>query len=63
MISTSPIEKIGITETCVDTAGRDFEGECRHPGYSLFHLDCAGSAGGGVMVYAKRYLNPVKFQL
>ena len=44
----------------VDTDDRDFEGEYRHPGYSLFHLDRAGRAGSGVMLYAKRHLNPVQ---
>ena len=50
MISTEPVKIIGITETWVDTAGRDFEGEYRLPGYSLFHQDRAGRAGGGVML-------------
>ena len=45
MIYTEPVEIIGITETWVDTAGRDFEGEYRLPGYSLFHQDRAGRAG------------------
>ena len=47
MISTEPVEIISITETWVDTAGRDFEGEYRLPGYSLFHQDRAGREGGG----------------
>ena len=47
MISTEPVEIIGITETWVDTAGRDFEGEYRLHGYSLFHQDRAGRAGVG----------------
>ena len=63
MISTESVEIIGITETWVDTAGRDFEGEYRLPGYSLFHQDRAGRAGGGVMLYAKRHLNPVQIPI
>lgn len=63
MISTAPVEIIGITETWVDTAGRDFEGEYSLPGYSLFHQDRAGRAGGGVMLYAKRHLNPVQIPI
>ena len=55
MISTEPVEIIGITETWVDTAGRDFEGQYRLPGYSLFHQDRAGRAGGGVMLYAREF--------
>ena len=47
MISTEPVEIIGYTKTWVDTAGRDFEGEYRLLGYSLFHQDWAGRAGGG----------------
>ena len=58
MISTTPVEITGITETCVDIAGRDFEGKYRLPGYSLFHQNRAGRAGVGVMRYAKRHLNP-----
>ena len=60
MITTEPVEIIGITETWVDTAGRDFEGEYRLPSDSLFHQDRAGRAGGGVMLYAKRHLNPIQ---
>ena len=63
MISTEPVEIIGITETWVDTAGRDFEGKYRLPGYSLFHQDWAGLAWGGVMLYAKRHLNPVQIPI
>ena len=63
MISTEPVEIIGITETWMDTAGRDFEGEYRLPGYSLFHRDRAGRAGGGMMLYAKRHLNPVQIPI
>ena len=63
MISTEPTEIIGITETWVNTAGRDFEGEYRLPGYSLFHQDRAGRAGGGVMLYAKRPFNPVQIPI
>ena len=39
------VEIIGITKTCVDTAGREFEGKYRLPGDSLFHQDQAGRAG------------------
>ena len=47
MISTL-VEIIGITETWVDTADRDFEGKyCLH-GYSLFHQDCGQACGVGV---------------
>ena len=58
MISTSTVEIIRITETCVDTAGSEFEGEYRLPVYSLFHQDRAVRAGGSVMHYAKLHLNP-----
>ena len=63
MISTEPVEIIDNTETWVDTAGRDFEGVNRLPGYSLFHQDRTGSAGGGVMLYAKSHLNPVQIPI
>ena len=39
MISTTPVEIIGITETWVDTAGRVFEGEYRLPGYSSLPVE------------------------
>ena len=49
-ISTEPVEIIiGITETWVDTAGRDFGGEYRLPGFSLFLKDQAGRARGSLM--------------
>ena len=63
MISTETVEITGITETWVDTAGRDFEGEYRLPGYSQFHQDRAGRAGGGVMLYANRHLNPIQIPI
>ena len=62
-ISTEPVEIIGITKTWVDTADRDFEGEYRLPGYSLFYQDRVGRAVGGVMLYAKRHLNPVQIPI
>ena len=39
MISTELVEIIGITETLVDTAGRDIEGKYRLPGYSLWNSE------------------------
>ena len=63
MISTEPVEIFDITETWVDTAGRDFQGEYRLPGYSLFYQDRAGRVGSGVMLYAKRHLNPVQIPI
>ena len=63
MITTTPVEIIGITETWVDTSVRDFEAEYRLPGYALFHQDRVGRAGGGVMLYVKRHLNPVQIPI
>ena len=37
MISTTPLDIIGITETWMDTAGSDFKGEYHLPGYLMFH--------------------------
>ena len=45
MISKEPVEIIGITESWLDTAGMDYEGEYRLPGYSLFQQDRAGRVG------------------
>ena len=63
MISTTLVEIIGITEAWEDTAGRDFEGQYRLPGYLLFLQDWAGHAGCGMMFYAKRHLNPVQIPI
>ena len=63
LTSTSPVDVIGITETWVDTDGRDFEAEYSLPGYSLYHQDRAGRAGGGVMLYIKRHLTPVQLPI
>ena len=63
MISTEPVEIIGITETWVDTAGMEFEDEYHLPGYSLFHQDRAERAAGGVMLYAKRHHTPVQIPI
>ena len=63
MISTIPLEIIGINEIWVDTVGRVFEGEYCLPGYSLLHQDRVGRAGGGVVLYKKRYLNPVQIPI
>ena len=63
MISTEPLEIIGFTETWMDTSGRDFEGEYRLPGYTLFHLNRARRAWDGVVLYAKRHLIPVQISI
>ena len=47
----------------MDTASRDFEGKYIFPGYSLIHQDRAGRAGSGLMLYAKRRLNPVQIPI
>ena len=60
MISTEPVEIIVITETWV--AGTLKASTCL-PGYSLFHQDRAGRAGGGVMIYAKLHLNPIQIPI
>ena len=59
MVSTFHPDIIAITETWVDTGGRDLEEEFLLPGFTLFHQDRAGRAGGGVMLYVKRCLTPV----
>ena len=59
MVSTFHPDIIAITETWVDTVGRDLEEEFHLPGFTLFHQDQTGRAGGGVMLYVKRSLTPV----
>ena len=50
-------EVIAITETWIDTAGRDFKSEFEIEGYNVFHKDRSGRTGGGVAIYIKDSLN------
>ena len=58
-VATFSVDIIAITETWLDTGGRDFEGEYHLPGYSMFHRDRVNRAGGGVLLYVRTLLTPV----
>lgn len=59
MVSSFNWDIIAISETWLDTGGRDFEGEYALPGYDLFHCDRRNRVGGGVLLYVRRHLTPV----
>ena len=63
MVSTFHPDIIVITETWVDTVGRDLEEEFHLPGFTLFHQDRAERAGGGVMLYVERSSTPVSLPI
>lgn len=50
-------EVIAITETWLDTVGRDFKTEFEIEGYKVFHRDRIGRTGGGTAIYVKDSLN------
>ena len=50
-------EVIAITETWIDTEGRDFKSEFEIEGYNVFHKDRKGRTGGGVAIYVDDSLN------
>ena len=50
-------EVIVITETWIDTAGRDFKSEFEIEDYNVFHKDRSGRTGEGVAIYIKDSLN------
>ncbi len=54
---------IGITEIWIRSNDRDFIGEYRLKGYSLFNKDRLNKNGGGVLLYIKEALNPIEHSL
>ena len=61
----SPTQGPSQKRRCDQDGGRDEEDEPheRGPDYFLFHQDRAGRTGVGVMLYAKRHLNPVQIPI
>ncbi|KAK8398645.1 hypothetical protein O3P69_004048 [Scylla paramamosain] len=47
---------VAITESWVQTLGRDFEGEFHVPGYLMYNRDRSDREGDGVMLYIKESL-------
>lgn len=54
---------VGITESWISTDTIDFEGEYEVPGYRIFKKDRIGRKGGGVLLYVKKYLDPIDCEL
>ena len=59
MVAASALDVIAITETWIDSAGRDHDGEFHLPGYSMFKKDRLGRRGGGVLLYVRCHHTPV----
>ena len=59
MVAVECFDVICITETWLNTGGRDFEGEYDLPGYTMYHRDRRNRGGGGVMIYARSHLHTV----
>jgi len=60
-IAASDYGVIAVTETWLDPV-RDFAGEFHLPGYTMFHRDRVGRAGGGVMLYVQTHLAPIELR-
>ena len=56
---TDNYDIIGITETWLNTANRDFLAEYKLPGYTMFEKSRTDRNGGGILLYVKDHLNPV----
>lgn len=56
MVASEAVDIIAVTESWIDTDGRDFEGEFELPGYTMFKKDRTGRQGGGVLIYIKNHL-------
>ena len=63
MIASEELDIIGITETWIQEATKDFIGEYQIPGYKLFKKDRLNKKGGGVMLYVRNHLNPTGCQI
>ena len=59
MVAVECLDVICITETWLNTDGRDFEGEYHLPGYTMYHRDRGNRGGGGVMIYVRSHLHTV----
>ena len=49
---------IGVTESWINTEGRDYLAEYNLKGYSLFSCERSQRVGGGVILYIKSHLHP-----
>ena len=63
LVAASSYDLIAVTETWLDTAGRDFVGEYHLPGYTMFRKDRVGRMGGGVLLYIRGHLTAIGQQI
>ena len=63
MIASEDLDIVGITETWINEETRDFIGEYEIAGYKIFKKDRTCKKGGGVLLYVKNTLNPVKYDI
>ncbi len=57
LVATESADIIAVTESWIQTDGRDFEAEFELPGYTMFKKDRIGRQGGGVLLYVRSHLN------
>ena len=62
LVAMNEWDIIAITETWLDLTNKDFIGEYKIKGYSLFHKDRVNKIGGGVLIYVRETLNPVEVE-
>jgi exonuclease III len=53
---------LAITETWLHADTRDLESAYQIPGYKMFHKDRHVKKGGGVILYIKEHLLPIKIE-
>ena len=59
LAATEDYHVIGVTESWLNTASRDFLAEYQLPGYVLFSCERKNRAGGSVLLYVKACLHPI----
>ena len=57
---TENYDVIGITESWLNTEQRDYLAEYNLPGYHIFSSERSNRAGGGILLYVKLGLHPVR---
>ena len=60
LVSSENLSIAAVTESWLNTDTRDFIGEYQIPGYITFQKNRTLREGGGVLLYVKALLNPVK---
>ena len=62
LAATNNYHVIGITESWLDTANRDFVAEYSLPKYSIFSCERENKNGGGVILYVHNSLHPTALE-